>query len=186
MFKKINVDSIITSDPKVIINADKLVLPGVGSFDYGMINLRKLKLEDAIKTSVIELKKPILGICLGMQLLGNGSEEGVENGLELIDMNFMKFNFEDTNQYKIPHMGWNSIDITNKVKLTDLKILNPRFYFVHSYYAVCKHKENVIMTANYGFEFAVAVQKDNIYGVQFHPEKSHKFGMELLKNFSEI
>lgn len=175
---------IITCNHEIIKNADKLILPGVGSFDSGMKNIKKHNLLSCIYEHSIEKKKPILGICLGMQLLGMESEEGEEKGLDLIPFISKRFVNKESISLKVPHMGWNYVDIKQKndpitKELTD----NERYYFVHSYYASCQFNEHVLMTSYYGHEFVAAVKKDNIYGVQFHPEKSHKYGMRLLKNF---
>ena len=133
---------------------------------------------------VLENKKPILGICLGMQLLTNSSEEGKEKGLCWIDAQTIKFDLEDKS-LSIPHMGWNKTNPTNTNNIFK-NLEDNRFYFVHSYHVVCNNEENILATANYGKIFTCSIYKDNIYGVQFHPEKSHKFGMQLLKNFGEM
>ncbi|MHC1682796.1 MAG: imidazole glycerol phosphate synthase subunit HisH [Clostridiaceae bacterium] len=185
MLKKIGIPSILTNDIEVIKKADKLILPGVGAFDVGMMKLNESGLTDAIKRHTIDEKKTLLGICLGMQLLGKKSEEGIEPGLGLIPFENKRFSFKNGEQLKIPHMGW---DITIPTKVDDSLVkglsTNQRYYFVHSYHAVCENEENVLMTCEYGYSFAAAVKKGNIYGVQFHPEKSHKFGMALLENFA--
>lgn len=175
---------LISRQADIIMKADKVILPGVGAFDAGMNNLKKYNLIEPIKEFALNMKKPILGICLGMQLLGRCSEEGKENGLELIPFDNIRFKLN--NDYKIPHMGWDYIDIVNK----DIPIVRgleqrQRYYFVHSYHAKCDNEENILMTCEYGYQFPAAVVKDNIYGVQFHPEKSHQFGLLLLKNFVE-
>jgi len=175
----------ISKDPEEILKADRLILPGVGSFDEGMNNLKDNNLIQTIKMAANK-GIPILGICLGMQLLGEGSEEGNEEGLGLIPFYSKKFSFENSD-LKIPHMGWNIISIENDNELTNgMKDSEQRFYFVHSYHAVCKNKENVMMTCDYGDVFAAGVVKNNVYGVQFHPEKSHSFGINLFKNFVGI
>lgn len=185
VFRKIGVPAILTDDIKQIENADKLILPGVGAFDNGMYNLQKSGLAEAIKKHAIENLKPLLGICLGMQLLGRSSEEGKERGLGLISFDNKRFKFDNNTELKIPHMGW---DIAESIATDDPLIagLAPkqRYYFVHSYHAVCDGEENVLMQCEYGYRFAAAVAKGKIYGVQFHPEKSHKFGMILLENFA--
>lgn len=182
MLKAIGEKSIITADKDVIEKADKIILPGVGAFDAGMERLNKQGLASVLKTQVIEKKKPILGICLGMQLLGRGSEEGIMTGLDIIPFDNVRFNLDDTN-LKVPHMGWDIVEFKQENSLVQELSGTQRYYFVHSYHAKCDSKDNVLMTCDYGYEFAAAVVKDNIYGVQFHPEKSHDFGMALLNNF---
>jgi len=181
MLNKIGVENKISSDIEIINNADKYILPGVGSFDVGMKNLLESTWFETLKKNVFENKKPILGICLGMQLLTKKSEEGSLDGLSWIDIEIVKFKNSDL---KVPHMGWNTIK-TGESSLFD-KLDNPRFYFAHSFYAPINSKKNVIATANYGEDFGCAIQNENIFGVQFHPEKSHKFGMQLLKNFNNL
>ena len=184
MFKKVRVESVITSDIELIIKADKYILPGVGSFDYGITSLRTAVFFDSLTQEVVGNSKPILGICLGMQLLTNSSEEGKEKGLGWIDASTIKFDLDDQS-LSVPHMGWNK---TNPINANDVfkNLEDNRFYFVHSYHVVCNDENNVLATCNYGKSFACSIQKNNIYGVQFHPEKSHKFGMQLLKNFGEL
>ena len=184
IFKKVGVDSIITSDIEVIKSANKYLLPGVGSFDHGINSLRNAPFFETLEIEILQNKKPILGICLGMQLLSNLSEEGKEKGLGWIDAKTIKFDLRD-DSLSIPHMGWNKTKSTNTNDI--FKNLNKnRFYFVHSYHVVCNDDKNILATANYGENFTCSIYKDNIYGVQFHPEKSHKFGMQLLKNFGEL
>lgn len=185
MLKVIGERSKITSDIEVIKNADGIILPGVGAFDAGMQKLSDSGLDNVIKDLAKE-GMPILGICLGMQLLGNRSEEGSLQGLGLIPFECKKFNFEDNKELKIPHMGWDIVDIKKSHPLVNNLQGTQRYYFVHSYYAVCESEENVLMTCDYGHEFAASVVKEKIMGVQFHPEKSHDFGLALLKNFVSI
>lgn len=185
MLKKIGVPAVLSDDTYELEKADKLILPGVGTFDSGMRKLREKGLEDVLKRHAVENGKPLLGICLGMQLLGRKSEEGKEAGLNLIPFDNKRFDFKGDTQLKIPHMGW---DLTETVDADDPLVagLSPaqRYYFVHSYHPVCDNESNVLMHCEYGYSFAAAVKKANIYGVQFHPEKSHKFGMALLDNFA--
>jgi len=183
MLKKIGYDSELTNNKERILNSQKIILPGVGAFDYGMKNLKDQDLIQVLRYKAIEKKTPFLGICLGMQLLGKSSEEGQEEGLSLIDFNTIKFKFDNV-KLKIPHMGWNYIEYNSDSKLFKDMYEEARYYFVHSYY-VENNDSYTIARANYGFDFSAAVRKDNILGVQFHPEKSHKFGMRLLKNFAE-
>lgn len=186
MLKIIGEKSIITSDKSELDNCDKLILPGVGAFDAGMNRLNETGLAQYIKDAANVSKKPILGICLGMQLLGKRSEEGQLEGLGLISFESKRFQVQEQN-LKVQHMGWDIVDIKKDIPLTkDLKDSIQRYYFVHSYHAVCESEENVMMTCDYGYEFSAAVIQDNIMGVQFHPEKSHSFGMKLLKNFTDM
>jgi glutamine amidotransferase len=184
MLKKLGVNSQTTDKPEEIDAAKKLILPGVGSFDNGMKLIKEKGLFTVLNKKVVDDKTPILGICLGMQLLTKSSEEGVLPGLGWIDANTVKFEFEDKS-LKIPHMGWNYIDVRKENRLIN-KREKQRFYFVHSYYVKCKDTNDILATSNYGTDFTCAVNHENIYGVQFHPEKSLKFGMSVLKNFAEI
>ena len=186
MFKKIGVQSKITSDKIEIEKASKILLPGVGSFDAAMSKIKELDFQSLLNFKALEEKIPVLGICLGMQLLTNSSEEGNLPGLGWIPAETLKFKFDANQNLKIPHMGWNMVQKNRTSKLTDDFEEEARFYFVHSYYVKCKNDANSILKTNYGFTFDSVIQKDNIYGAQFHPEKSHKFGMKLFKNFSEI
>lgn len=187
MLKTIGEKSVITSDEKRIEQVDRIILPGVGAFDAGMEQLEQRGLIPVIQNEASN-GKPILGICLGMQLLGRKSEEGKREGLGLIPFDNVRFDFSQVDetlrkQLKIPHMGWDIVEFEqNKPLLQDIKGTQ-RYYFVHSYHAVCDTKENVLMTCDYGYTFAAAVCKGNIYGVQFHPEKSHDFGMRIFENF---
>lgn len=186
MLKKVNVKAIISSDHEVIECAEKLILPGVGSFDHAVSNLNALKLIPLLNEKALKEKTQLLGVCLGMQLLTKRSEEGSMLGLGWIDAETVRFKFENAN-LRVPHMGWNTIEIKKRDDpvLKDLGD-EPRFYFVHSYYVKCNDERNVLATTDYGVDFCSSVVKDNIRGVQFHPEKSHKFGMKLLKNFADL
>lgn len=186
MFKRVDVEAKISSNIQDIEEAKKIVLPGVGAFDNAMNNLKDLRIIPMLNKRVIEEKTPILGICLGMQLLSKRSEEGVLEGLGWIDAETIRFKFDDNKSLKIPHMGWNTIDIKKECCLFKDMYEESGFYFVHSYHVKCKNPENILTTTNHGIEFCSSVVKDNIFGAQFHPEKSHKFGMKLLKNFAEL
>jgi glutamine amidotransferase len=186
ILKRIGEDSVITSDKDEIKRATKIILPGVGAFDTGMRNLLELDLVDILNRKVKLEKVPVLGICLGMQLLSNGSEEGALPGLGWIDGETVRFRFEDTVEYKIPHMGWNFVRQHKESKLFENMFSDPRFYFVHSYFFRANIEKDVLLSTTYEIEFTSAVEKGNILGVQFHPEKSHKFGMKLLKNFVDF
>lgn len=182
MLKVIGEKSIISADIKALNTCDRYILPGVGAFDAGMTRLQESGLVDFIKNKVLEEKSPILGICLGMQLLGRKSEEGSLPGLGLITFDNIRFRLEDSN-LRVPHMGWDIVEFKQSNPLLKNLQGTQRYYFVHSYHALCDSKDNILMTCDYGYEFAAAVVKDNIMGVQFHPEKSHDFGMALLNNF---
>lgn len=186
ILKRIGEQSVVTSDKDQIANATKLILPGVGAFDTGMRNLIDLDLVDVLNNKVVKEKTPVLGICLGMQLLSKGSEEGELEGLGWIDARTIKFRFEDSIEYKTPHMGWNFIKQYKPSRLLEEMFSDPRFYFVHSYYFKTENPEDILTSTTYEIEFTSAVEKENILGVQFHPEKSHKFGMKLLKNFVDF
>jgi glutamine amidotransferase len=183
MIKRIGTDAIVSSREVDIKNAEKLILPGVGSFDYGMTQLSNSGLIDVLNQKVLIEKTPILGICLGAQMFTNGSEEGSLKGLSWIDAETKKFKFSDNQKIKVPHMGWNEVVLKKESLLFKDMYLNPRFYFVHSYYLKANTSDDVLTETNYGFDFVSALEKENIVGVQFHPEKSHKFGMKILNNF---
>lgn len=187
MLKRIGAKSCISSDANEIAQAEKLILPGVGHYDYGMKNLNQSGLIEILNIKVTQEKTPLLGICLGAQLLGNKSEEGTEKGLGWIDLDVVKFDkLKITENLKIPHMSWNEINIKKPSKLMEGLTNEARFYFVHSYHIKTNNKEDELTTSNYGYEFVSAVEKENIFGVQFHPEKSHKYGMKLLDNFVNL
>ncbi|MDB4060495.1 imidazole glycerol phosphate synthase subunit HisH [Vicingaceae bacterium] len=189
MFKKIGVESRISKEPEIISKSSKLILPGVGNFDFGMKNLHASGLVEVLRESVMENKTPILGICLGAQMLGNWSEEGGCKGLGWIDMDVVKFNESKMKgNFRIPNMGWNSVQIKKSSKLLPLPNNGDicRYYFVHKYHMKTKSDSDVLATVNYGYTFAAAVEKDNVFGVQFHPEKSHQYGMKILENYSKI
>jgi glutamine amidotransferase len=185
MLERIGVsDVLISGQLEDIATADKLILPGVGHFDYGMAHLRESSFFDVLNKKVLVDKTPILGICLGAQLLLNGSEEGNTPGLGWINGFSTKFRAEQLPpELKIPHMGWNEVKPIKSSKLLQCLPEDPRFYFVHSFHMTCTNPEHHLLGANYGYPFIAGVEKDNILGVQFHPEKSHKYGMALLKNF---
>lgn len=182
MLKVIGEKSIISSDPLELDKCDRYILPGVGAFDAGMKSLNDSGLAEYVRNKAENEKKPILGICLGMQLLGRKSEEGSLDGLGLIPFDNIRFRLENS-ELKVPHMGWDIVEFKQNHSLLNGLSQPQRFYFVHSYHAKCDNEENVLMSCDYGYEFAAAVVKDNVIGVQFHPEKSHDFGMDLLRNF---
>jgi imidazole glycerol-phosphate synthase subunit HisH len=187
MLKKVGHKAEIVNKHSDFTTFRKLILPGVGAFDYGAQKLNESGLWDILNHEVIENKKPILGICLGMQLMTKGSEEGKLKGLGWFEAETVKFNsLSLPKEYKIPHMGWNNILIKKPSSILSAhQQETPRFYFVHSYHVISNEPTEVLFTANYGYDFVSGLEKNNIVGVQFHPEKSHKFGMDLLKHFAE-
>ncbi len=185
IIKYLGYQSEITSEIIKIESATKLILPGVGAFDYGMKNIIERGLKQILDQKALEEKIPIFGICLGMQLMTNKSEEGNEKGLGWIDAETLKFRFPEQN-LRIPHMGWNIFNIVNNNILLKDMYEDPRFYFIHSFYVKCYNSEDIVSKTQYGIEFDSMISKENIFGCQFHPEKSHKFGMKILKNFAEL
>ncbi len=183
MLKKIGVESIITNEIEKIEEASKIILPGVGAFNTGMNNLKSLDLIAPLEKKAQEEKIPFLGICLGMQLMTLSSEEGNVAGLGWMDAQTKRFPV--SKELKVPNMGWNEIGMKNEHVLFK-GIVEPRFYFVHSYYVEATQAKDIIATANYGLDYTCAFAKENIMGVQFHPEKSHRYGMQLLTNFSGL
>jgi imidazole glycerol-phosphate synthase subunit HisH len=179
-------DAMISSDPKDILAASKLILPGVGHFDRGMSSLSSLGFIEPLKERVLNDKVPILGICLGMQMFARHSEEGSREGLGLIQGEVVRFHFDGDRALKIPHMGWNRICFVRRDVLARGLEDEPRFYFVHSYHLICDDPEDILATTEYGYEFVSAVSCGHVLGVQFHPEKSHKYGMAFLRNFVEL
>lgn len=189
MLTFIGVQSFIVDSPLTLCtnNLDKLILPGVGSFDAGMNGLLEKNWIEKLNELVLDRKIPILGICLGMQLMCNKSEEGVLQGLGWFDASVVKITAENDGKLKVPHMGWNSVNVVkdNTILQTNDSELS-EYYFVHSYHVSCKHYEDVLANTFYGTYLTAAISKNNIYGVQFHPEKSHKYGMSVLKNFASL
>lgn len=185
MIKRFGQDAVITSDDVAIERASKLILPGVGSFDKGMENLERLRLVPLLHKKVVEQKTPILGICLGMQLFTRRSEEGHRSGLGWVDADTKRFRLNDPH-LKIPHMGWNRVKLHKRSRVMDELPDQARFYFVHSYHVVCDKEDDVLLTTKYEYDFVSAFQRENIVATQFHPEKSHKFGLQLIKNFVEM
>ncbi|MGZ5218807.1 MAG: imidazole glycerol phosphate synthase subunit HisH, partial [Chitinophagaceae bacterium] len=172
-----------SSDPEVIYKAKKILLPGVGAFDPAMEKLTGTGLREVLDHKALVEKVPVLGICLGMQLLTRGSDEGELPGLNWIPAYTNKF---PASNLKVPHMGWNLVEPTTPSPLTEQFDKEFRFYFVHSYFVKTDDSYHSILRTNYGVEFDSAIQNDNIFGAQFHPEKSHRYGMQFFKNFSKI
>lgn len=185
MLKRVGASAKISSDAVEIAAADKLILPGVGAFDTGMTHLRERGLIELLNRRVLEDQVPVLGICLGMQLLMRRSEEGTLPGLGWIPGETIRFRFDpQTTGLKIPHMGWNTAKPMHTDSLFGDAGAETRFYFVHSYHVVCDEPADQLAITHHGYDFASAVQRGNIMGTQFHPEKSHRFGMKLLRNFA--
>ncbi|MEM4260578.1 MAG: imidazole glycerol phosphate synthase subunit HisH [Candidatus Woesearchaeota archaeon] len=182
---RIGVKADICNDYKNLKYADKIILPGVGHFKKGIENLISMGFFDELNELVLIKKKPILGICLGMQLMTSYSEEGDCEGFGWIDAITTKFKFEDNN-LKIPHMGWNNLNIRKNDNILSGITEHDFFYFVHSYNINCKNNEDVVATTYYGKDFVSVFNKENIFGCQFHPEKSHDTGLKILKNFAAL
>jgi glutamine amidotransferase len=180
---RIGVKSIITSDAQEIKNSNKIILPGVGHFAKAVSEIKSRGLWDLLSEQVQAEKKTILGICLGMQLMVKSSEEGNSEGFGWIDAKVIRFKVSDTTRYKIPHMGWNTTNPTKDSPLFERINSNSEFYFVHSYHVQCNNPDDILAETNYDYNFTSAFQKANIFGVQFHPEKSHDAGEILLRNF---
>jgi glutamine amidotransferase len=183
MLKKLGSAGVLVSDPGHLDRAQKIILPGVGAFDSGMRALEEKGFRDVLIRKAIVDKVPLLGICLGMQMLGQNSEEGIANGLGLISGRCRRFTQSADMRLKVPHMGWTEVLPSTTALLFKGIDMPPRFYFVHSYYFECDDQSDVAASAIYGVSYSAAVQRGNIFGVQFHPEKSHRFGMHLLRNF---
>ncbi len=186
MFKKIGVESVIADKPAQIENADKIILPGIGAFDHCMQQFNHSGLRPIVENSVFNKNIPVLGVCVGCQMLMESSEEGSEKGLAWLKGNVVRFRKEKLPQNcKVPHMGWTDVRPVNNGIIYN-GISEPRFYFVHSYHVMADDVSDVTGFSEYGYEFTASVGKNHIQGVQFHPEKSHKFGMQLYTNFSKL
>jgi glutamine amidotransferase len=187
MLKKIGVSAELSKGPEDVLRAERLILPGVGAFDVAMRNLRNLGYVDALTRRVLVDKVPILGICLGMQLFATSSEEGQEPGLRWLDAQVVRFRFgggSGSEGLKVPHMGWNTIQISRPSDIFTETETPRRFYFVHSYHLDCNDPRDVLSRTRYGLEFVSSVCHENILGTQYHPEKSHRFGIEFFKAFA--
>jgi glutamine amidotransferase len=176
----------LTSEPDRLLKADKLILPGVGHFGKAMEHLATLGLAPALHEAVVARKTPILGICLGMQLFARRSEEGGAEGLGWLDADVVRFDMDDTRRFKVPHMGWNGVRVARPSPLLDGLTDQTEFYFVHAYHMVCRDGGDVLCDTEYEYPFTSVVQRENLYGVQFHPEKSHEAGELLLRNFLRL
>lgn len=184
MLTRLGAQPVVSSDHDVIRSADKLIIPGVGAFDRGMQNLRERGLVDLLSQKALDERVPVLGLCLGMHLFTRGSEEGSEPGLGWIEADTVRFHFAGNGgPLKVPHMGWSDVSVQRPHYLFSDDAEERRYYFVHSFHVACSDPELVLGETTYGDSFASIVARDNIVGVQFHPEKSHRYGMALLRNF---
>jgi imidazole glycerol-phosphate synthase subunit HisH len=187
VYDRLNIPAMIARQDKDLQNVDKVILPGVGAFDYAMQRLEKSGMRQMLDEIVLRKKAPVLGICVGMQMLACSSEEGCLPGLGWIDGVVKRFNPSSLkHSMYVPHMGWNDVKAIKNNSLLKGLDHNARFYFLHSYYFQCHRTDDVIAVTDYGGEFACAVNSGNVFGVQFHPEKSHQWGVQLLKNFAEM
>ena len=184
MLKKIGAAAKVTSDFEEIMRAQKILLPGVGAFDTAMGKINSSQLREVLERKALKENVPTLGICLGMQLLTNGSEEGSLPGLGWVPG--FTSRIPASPGVKVPHMGWNSVTATRESPLTKNLPADARFYFVHSYAVHVRDKEDSVLQTTHGITFDAAIQRGNIFGAQFHPEKSHRFGMHLLRNFADL
>jgi glutamine amidotransferase len=186
MLRRLDVEADLVRNGDGIAGATAIVLPGIGAFDSGVTNLKRTGLFDAIRERVAKDRVPILGICLGMQLLSNGSEEGSLEGLGLLPARTTRFEFDAGSSQKVPHMGWNETECVDDGLFGGFGSERPRFYYVHSYHVVCEDEADVAARCSYGITFTAAVRRGHVYGTQFHPEKSHRFGMQVLGNFARL
>lgn len=186
MLDYLGIDAQASGDAQVLAQADQLILPGVGAFDKAMSTLRARQLVEPLNQAVLERKVPVMGVCLGMQLLGRRSEEGREAGLGWIDADVRRITLPPGSPLKVPHIGWMEVQPARVSPLFDPAAPVERFYFDHGYHVHCDRPEDVSATIAYGTPLCCAVSAGNVSGVQFHPEKSHRFGMRLLRSFAAV
>jgi glutamine amidotransferase len=187
VYKRLDIPTKIAKTSQDLIDAKKMILPGVGSFDYAMAQLNASGMREKLDELVLEKKVPVIGICVGMQMMGNRSDEGKLEGLKWIDSEILKFDETLIQQRtKLPHMGWNDVTPINNHPLFIGLEKEAIFYFLHSFYFKCKNEAESIAISDYGISFSSAVHRENIYGIQFHPEKSHQYGEKLLHNFAKL
>ena len=185
IYKQLNIPIKIAKNVADLVNVSKIILPGVGAFDYAMETLEQSGMRGRLVELVEQEKIPVIGICVGMQMMALSSDEGKLPGLGWIDGSVKKFDVLKIKQKtQLPHMGWNDVNPIKTNTLFNGLEKDSRFYFLHSYYFQCNNSEDNIAVANYGDQFTCAINKENVYGVQFHPEKSHEYGIQLLKNFA--
>ncbi|ALV23675.1 glutamine amidotransferase WbuY [Campylobacter iguaniorum] len=186
IYKNLNLDYRVLQSKYDFVGVDKLILPGVGSFDHAMLSLQNSGMFDILNEYVLNQNIPVIGICVGMQMLANSSEEGKLHGLGWINGTVKKFSKIDIANLPLPHMGWNNINIEKNNSILKNLEYDAKFYFLHSYYFECEDKNNILAASSYGKKFDSIINSDNIYGIQCHPEKSHSNGIQLLKNFGEL
>jgi len=187
VYKRLDIPTKIAKSVEDLQDVEKIILPGVGAFDYAMSQLNNSGMRERLDELVLKQKTPVIGICVGMQMMGNKSDEGQLEGLKWIDANVRKFDESTIPQRtKLPHMGWNDVYPKNNHPLFEGLEKDAIFYFLHSYYFECKNEEDILANSDYGVLFASAAHHDNIFGIQFHPEKSHQYGEKLLHNFAKI
>jgi len=187
VYERLNIPVSVAKTADDLMAAIKIILPGVGAFDYAMSKLNNSGMREPLDKLVLDHQVPVLGICVGMQILAQSSEEGILPGLGWIDGTVIKFDVSVLNsKTQLPHMGWNTIHPINSNPLLVNFSNDSQLYFLHSYYFQCNNQNDTIATTEYGIQFSSALNNKNIYGVQFHPEKSHQWGIQLLKNFSDL
>ena len=187
IYKQLNIPAKRATTKLELVGVEKIILPGVGHFDYAMKKFNESGMRDAVENLVLHQSIPVIGVCVGMQMMAFKSEEGSMNGLGWINGGVRKFDAaEMTVRLPLPHMGWNDVSPSKMTHLFKNLENDSRFYFLHSYYFECENAENIAARSTYGLPFSCAVNRGTIYGVQFHPEKSHHFGVQLLKNFAEL
>lgn len=187
VYKRLDIPTKIAKTISDLEDAEKLILPGVGAFDYAMDQLNASGMRDKLDELVLEKKIPVIGICVGMQMMGNKSEEGRAEGLKWLDADILKFDESLIQQRtKLPHMGWNDVTPNINHPLFEGLEKDAIFYFLHSFYFKCNNIKDSIAISDYGISFSSAVNADNVYGIQFHPEKSHQYGEKLLQNFAQL
>lgn len=185
MLKKVGIESNFAENARDVLAAEKIILPGVGAFDFGMNRLRESGMHEALDEKVLDAKTPVLGVCLGMQMMAQSSEEGTTNGLGWLKARAVRFRPQDHNGMSVPHMGWNETVPLKASRLLEDTPDGLRFYFANSYHLICEQPDDVLLqTSHAGFKFTSAVERNHIRGAQFHPEKSHRFGKWLLGNFA--
>jgi len=186
IYRNLNIEhQVVSKAQNISIETSRIILPGVGSFDQTMLSLNNSGFRSKLESLVISNKVPILGICVGMQILAKTSEEGKLGGLGWIDGNVKKFQFAEKAELRVPHLGWNTIEMEKKSSIFNDFEAQRGFYFIHSFYFECANEDEILCKTHYGNDFVSGVQKSNIYGTQFHPEKSHINGVNLLKNFAQ-